>query len=128
MASIYALHDISGQVAWVEEEFLNHPVFGAHLIEVPYGTKPYNEKLYSGNPERLREKLAKDLADAEAKPDEEKAPEKHGLADAVQLEQNEEAGAVVPDLAPAEKNLPEFEAPEPEAEPAAKPATKKDAD
>lgn len=88
MASVFTLHDVSGQVAWVDEEFLKHPVFGEHLIVVPEGTKPYLAAMYSGNPERLRAKLAKDLEEAEAAQAEDLKKADQALLDAAKLEEN----------------------------------------
>lgn len=57
MTAIYTLNTVSGQVGWVDEEYLDHPVFGKNLIEVPYGTKSYLLPTNLVNEDVIRERV-----------------------------------------------------------------------
>lgn len=45
---VHALNTISGQVGLVPASYLDHPVLGESLVEVPEGTKSYDPKFYKG--------------------------------------------------------------------------------
>jgi hypothetical protein len=44
--TITALNTISGQVGQVPASYIDHPVLGQSLVEVPAGTKSYDPKFY----------------------------------------------------------------------------------
>lgn len=44
---VKALDTISGQVAFVPQSFLKHPVFSKTLVEVDDGKKPYAPEFYT---------------------------------------------------------------------------------
>jgi len=46
MNTVKALHTISGQVAYVPERIVNHPVLGKHLVAVDADAKSYAPELY----------------------------------------------------------------------------------
>lgn len=45
-AHVHALNTVSGQVGLVPASYLEHPVFGKTLVEVPEGTKSYDPEFY----------------------------------------------------------------------------------
>ena len=46
MNTVKALHTISGQVAYLPERIVNHPVLGKHLVVVDADAKSYAPKMY----------------------------------------------------------------------------------
>lgn len=46
MKTVHALNTVSGKVSVIPATFLDHPVFGKTLVEVPEGTKSYDPEFY----------------------------------------------------------------------------------